>query len=148
MEGAGTRPLCWSDALDTPPTTTGAAIMSEELLALAARCEAATGPDRELELAIWQAVFPETYPPTGHAPLEWLGCYTRSIDIAMTLVPEGLTWRLDNLRSRHGQRSVGSAVVLIDGTRFNGDAATPANALCAAALRARAVSHRDDERRG
>lgn len=84
-----------------------------DLLALAERCEAATGPDRELDVAIALAcgIVRERdgnclyghrdfsvmvlergyYDHDGHAPE--LPAYTASLDAAMTLVPEG--WVLD-----------------------------------------------------
>lgn len=65
-------------------------------------------------------------------------CYTRSLDAALTLVPEGWRFSVDNAFGNGG--AVCGAIV--NNTVFAknaqlGDAATPALALCAAALRAR-----------
>jgi hypothetical protein len=57
------------------------------LLELASRCEKATGPDRELDLAIALAVGDETWAEPDRAKLY----YTASLDAAMSLylrVPE------------------------------------------------------------
>lgn len=55
------------------------------------------------------------------------------IDAAMTLVQEGEIWAIDYLRSPKTVARVGA---------FNqGSAATPALALCAAALKARTIPH-------
>ena len=92
------------------------------LLALAARCEAATGPDRELDA--------ETAVAAGWA--RWLDdeclAYTASLDAAVSLVPAGWT---------------GSIYLDGRGTLYRDDrwtfidksSATPALALCVAAQR-------------
>jgi hypothetical protein len=98
------------------------------LLELAERCEKATGPDFDLSFAIWQAAI-EPIAPSSRQP-----DYTASLDAAMTLVPEGaelVTLVLINSAGR--MPSAG-----IDGGEHISHAATPALALCAAALRARA----------
>ena len=67
-----------------------------------------------------------------------LGCpiprYTTSIDAALTLVPAGFDWRVGHYA---GHPNAGAVVATpeIEATRC--DAATPALALCAAALKAR-----------
>lgn len=140
-----------------------------ELAALADRCEAATGPDRELDFYIWAAlngVTEITNPAEGHPMTPGRGgrvegrdasgelrlygfvdpgktsrnwspyggddrypAYTASLDAAMSLVPEGWEWRV---------ASTGEAECWCgDGSDINLRAATPALALCAAALRAR-----------
>jgi hypothetical protein len=65
--------------------------------------------------------------------------YTASIDAAMTLVPEGMTWFVstDFVPVSAG---VYNGADDDDGLpAFTGDAKTPALALCAAALRAKAA---------
>lgn len=69
-------------------------------LELALRCEAASGPDRELDVAIYVAVFPfpcvelsDAYQATKDRELAHL--YTSSIDAALTLLPTG--WVLAKL---------------------------------------------------
>lgn len=105
----------------------------DELLALAERVMALTGPDREADARI---------AGKAYAP-----AYTASIDAAMTLVPEGWNWMA-------GERNQGlcRAYVENDKPAFVGfssqknpkriwhevTAATPALALTAAALLARA----------
>jgi hypothetical protein len=137
-----------------------APVQIEGLLALADRCEAATGPDRLLDANILWAINPAAFDADAGGDGEHLKpsyCYARggwtlnkadrfylasvpvpyltaSIDAAMTLVPEGWTWTTC---------SFGYARVWIDRLELNppqhaGHADTPALALCAAALRARA----------
>ena len=97
----------------------------QELLALAARCEAASGADRNLTIAVSDACDMET--PHGD-PLT-------SLDAAMTLVPEGWDWCAETFGEdgahgkvwRHGWH---------DDTVIHSNAATPALALTAASLRA------------
>jgi hypothetical protein len=101
---------------------------------LIARLEAATGPDRELDAAIWQAC--------QHADWKWqheryeAPAYTASIDAALTLCG--------------GESGLGSLIAgnFPDGSRgwvarvrspetADGEGRTPALAICIAALRAR-----------
>lgn len=119
------------------------------------RLEKATGPDRELDVAIAFAigrvrerdgnylyatgndsdmvVEPNEY--DDHIVAQPLGYYTRSLDAAATLVPEkAAAWRV-------GRGDVSWAVVS-EGYRDSDkdhtvQAATPAIALCVAALKAR-----------
>jgi hypothetical protein len=121
----------------TDPTT---------LLALADRCEQAAGPDRELDVAIaraldWKPLYRDDYskwwPPAAvedsrarkrsilHHPTQPLPAFTASLDAAVTLVPEGYGWMVMKNVAKVG--------------RWPKRAATPALALCAAALRARAA---------
>lgn len=102
---------------------------------LAERCEQAAGPDRELDEAIAAAVHLKQL--TYSSP-EWIKDpeFTTSLDGALTLVPEGCGL----IYKRHGIKNVWRVQILSGGgeTFVDGDAATPALALCAAALRARA----------
>jgi hypothetical protein len=119
------------------------------LLELAERCERAEGPDRELDARIAElAIANLQVLPAGTGA--WLvledgrqrdasavPAYTASLDVAMTLVPEG------NLPRRLYIRDEATAVFLGD---LEALAATPALALCAAALRARhAMQGQPDE---
>lgn len=137
--------------------------MSAALLDRAARCEAATGPDRDLDRriaaasgrAVWKNgsvwMTREYRPPSGRerspkpvdAPVP---DYTGSIDAALTLVPEGWSWGLSHESERSDGRTFAS--VRRYWSSFDRDhfcwAATPALALCAAALRARAAEKTDD----
>lgn len=132
-----------------------------ELLALAARVEAAEGADRELDAEISVAVHGgeivwktstgtmEAYPTRRYASTGHVGgigaapvpAFTASLDAAASLVPEGHEWRVETLNMRDGR---GGAIVCRPGSaeRFPGVtmhcAATPALALTAAALRAMA----------
>lgn len=118
---------------------------AEELLALAERVEEAEGPDRELDREIKAAVgdawdYAADWGPRDNChPVA--NAYTASLDAVMTLVPEG--WRLRQMNfsgpcaddrkwhlNLHGGREGGDT--------FVGRGRTPALALCAAALRARA----------
>jgi len=110
---------------------------------LAERVEAATGPDRELDRAISDALGVGRFHAAGSSAWQ----YTSSLDTAMTLVPEG--WLLQflqeidyldgedagppwtaELRWRENFSSSGRSACQVW-------CATPALALCAAALRAR-----------
>ena len=98
-----------------------------DLLKLAERCEAAEGPDRELDLDIMRWAENIGGDPANARP------YTASIDAALMLVPKRHTWTLyaDGCAGVCPKRDDDD---LADGTIW---AATPALALCAAALRAR-----------
>jgi len=136
--------------------------MSEELLALAARCEAATRPSLLLERDIAIAIYVDAWPIAGNEARVsvWDGNgrtqltvkpYTTSLDAAMTLVPEGHTvqmsdWDHEILRAKGPWQ----AIVLPMGARGSmqqftfsnrcDHAQTAALALTAAALRARAAT--------
>lgn len=121
----------------------------DDLLALAARVEAATGPDRALDADIELVLHPELVVlpwarvnfQCGKAPyyedtsdpdalnVVFPAVYTRSLDAALTLVPKGWEWEV------YGH---GLAVLRRIGRHKGSSAATPALALTAAALRARA----------
>jgi hypothetical protein len=128
------------------------------LLELAERCEQATGPDRELDVRMGEAIDLQAYEGFGIRDTLRLGSieravemaeshqniwntalprYTASLDAAMTLVDdEGYcaVKRYDKERPR--------CWAYVGDVDFpsTGIAATPALALCAAALRARAAS--------
>lgn len=128
-----------------------------ELIALAERCEAATGPDRELDALIHVAVGRSEGNPiaapgmsgwcvgseTNPNPVLSLA-YTASLDTAMTLVPEGYNWGVGPWEDwKTGPRT---AWAWCDETgedwtdEMNVQAATPALALTAAALRVRSAA--------
>jgi len=116
------------------------------LLALAERCEQAAEPDRELDAEIAVALFGgeiiwktanwtmDQYPTRRFKNSDYIGgyqssgilTYTESIDAAVTLVPEGCGWMVMKNVAKVG--------------RGPKRGATPALALCAAALRARAAA--------
>jgi len=133
--------------------------MTDKLLELAERCEKATGPDRELDCEIAVAALgffvaePRykgdvrycykdsegvTHQP-GNAGDMLARAFTASLDAALTLVPEG--WHISFMsQDRYTQRSM---LALARNGDNSGkiapceDAATPALALTAAALKAR-----------
>jgi hypothetical protein len=96
------------------------------LLELAERCEKATGPDRELDAAINRAI---------HGQRQMVFSYSNSLDAAMTLVPEEMVWFVEAYPGDHSEAAVRWPYYDADERR----AATPALALCAAALKARAA---------
>jgi hypothetical protein len=139
---------------------------NQSLIALAARVEAATGPDRELDLAIsvaidYRDVFngPLYKPYAGDwrwgaggdeiehwtssgkrdgflDPAQFVPRWTASLDAAMTLVPEGMQWFKER-----GAYVPNIAVIQGPTCSFVGETdSTFALALCAAALRARGAS--------
>jgi hypothetical protein len=97
-------------------------------LELAERCEAATGPDRELDAEIAQVVGaqPVMICDTGNVLI--YQSFTASLDAAMTLVPEGRRWLLQTLMTGKYRAEAD--------WNGSGQGSTPALALCAAALRA------------
>lgn len=147
-----------------------------ELEKLVERIEALTGPSREVDALIWCALFapPEAYVKESPFNSEWLTYhlnfrgkealveprglgaprqgqpFTASLDCAMTLVPEGLGWGLTNIEGGDYEAMDFSrcTAVLHGGSveLCRSDAATPALALCAAALRARAADAPNDPR--
>ncbi len=138
----------------------------ETLLALADRVEALTAPDREVDAEIMCAVFgyerdgtmfygksrdyvlERDYYALEGSPQE-LPSPTASLDAAMTLVPEGRGWLAGYGRIRPDEPLGGAMITRIAApTSFAPDAAdkiaeaeaaTPALALTAASLRARAT---------
>ena len=131
------------------------------LLALAERCEQATGPDRALDFMIlkrvrglrdlgcglyemgnWYYALNDDDPSEKHPPFP---SPTASLDAALALVPDGHDWRIEVESGRQpgaicchpDQWSACPGVTMYS-------AATPALALCAAALRARAEEVADE----
>ena len=111
--------------------------MKEELLNLALRVEALSGPERHVDADIAEALGWHQYSGDN-----WIGplgqiavpSYTVSLDAAMTLVPEGCGW---SLAQATYEKSYGCIESGDDRTPdLEARAATPALALCAAALRA------------
>lgn len=131
---------------------------------LAARCEAADGGDRGLDEAIYEALGFCNHKRTEYYCIEdgndtdsgytCLDCgrdtygakkappYSTSLDAAMTLVPEGWDWTLE---SCSGAEKHGASIMQDPGPYIAIRAHTPALALCAAALRARAVEANDGQ---
>jgi hypothetical protein len=122
----------------------------DSLKQLAERVEAATGPDRELDEAICAALYPTYELPYAArcAPTHIQSIvprYSASLDAAMTLVPEGWCktvadwWCGDDKPPFFADCGDLDALKAdVDGIIFQAWAATPALALTAAALRARA----------
>jgi hypothetical protein len=142
---------------------------SDETLKLAERCEQAAGPDRELDAIISATLDGYTaieerhggwIVATGKGVMERsLGlidpgkhsrnftpqhhdtpAYAASLDAAMTLVPEGMLWTVEQW-ANGATASVARTRPYESGKRYH--AATPALALCAAALRARVSAPTD-----
>lgn len=113
----------------------------QTLLELAARCEAATGPDRELSIAVLLAVGWQRYsrnefirPDGMFVNSAHLPDPLASLDAAMALVPEGMQWFKER-----GTYVPNIAVIQGPICSFVGETDTTfALALCAASLRARA----------
>lgn len=123
-----------------------------DLNELADRVEALSGPDRRVDCAIFATVYPDKFGDSAamYARIDWtrnradwmwlrdlgMPAYTASIDAAITLVPDGWNWGVwrrhdwakQNAQVWHPQQ---------ESWTKHGDAATPALAIVAAALRAR-----------
>jgi len=132
--------------------------MNNDMISLAERCEAATGGDRELFKDVWREVFPRPARTwvTDNAS-EWTPEYTdwqelqdrfyelldaeAWLDAAMTLVPDGWVWSMNTFaepnRSASAYLMNASDEIIRTIKQY---IATPALALCAASLRARALS--------
>lgn len=118
---------------------------------LADRIERADGPSRELDAEI--AVASGQYRADRHRPGSFfkadqpnhssLGvpAYTSSLDAAMSLVPEG--WGEGKILWVGGECYVTLSRSHPENMEAKGEAATPAPALCAAALRAKEQDQRD-----
>jgi hypothetical protein len=125
-----------------------------ELLALAKRVEAATGADRELDKDIGEALGaicewidwpdrPQKVLSICNSITRELPAFTASLDSAASLVPEGWAYCVDSNDGGYAtvfpRRELGYLP-----TDPYADAATPALALTAAALRAKAQEKRDE----
>ena len=128
---------------------------SGELLALADRCEKATGPDRDIDCWIENRLDLAKFVPDRPAPHGggWLDKrvepkpYTASLDAAMTLVPEGCFWSMPGLVQPLWDARINHHDGLIC-LPLSQPCATPALALCAAALRAQATNNTISEETG
>jgi hypothetical protein len=118
--------------------------MMDDLIARLAR---ATGPDQELDEAIWRKFGGSVIlvkEAGGYEHRRWMDSenvrwaekltdFTGSMDCAMQLMPGSIDWELKTARHRAGY----IATLFDRQTTFMADAKTPAIALCIAALRAR-----------
>lgn len=105
------------------------------LLELAEKVEKARGADASLNHAIWyRVVLPEQPEMIGGFP-----SYTGSLDAALLLVPEGYIFNLGNGEMCWATVGPKSADFLSRHVAEVERCATPALALCAAALKARAL---------
>lgn len=98
-------------------------------MTLIERIEAATGPDRELDYAIADAVDSLIEESSGR---RYCFAYTGYIDAALTLIPEGCEW---SVALTHDGRGIAE----VWGGGFCSEAATPALALCVVGLLQREV---------
>jgi hypothetical protein len=101
-----------------------------DLLDLAKRCEAADGPNFQLEFDIARAVKSACHPPKN---------YTASVDAALTLMP-GLDWEWSLEWETNSDGGMFARCALGDPMRYRDcEAPTLPLAICAAALKARAL---------
>ena len=122
---------------------------------LSERVDAATGPDRELDRDILIAMHPGSrakgrdeafIPEPSWEPGSYSRCapvYTTSLDAALMLVPSEAFWRLGHDGDGADPSEFRAQVIVpaLGGIDAHGIAiaATPALALCAAALKARSL---------
>lgn len=128
--------------------------MGSDLLKLADACEAATGPDRELDREIAPLIglrIVNEGHPIGRVCYDEnshgvpLPAFTASIDAAMTLLAPGTLWAVGSMEDGPFARLCwpqpdGG----FTGGYFEAEAATAPLALCAAALRARTQATGDE----
>ena len=124
----------------------------QQLLELAERVEGLSGPCRDVDALIKEAFghswdYAADWGPRGSdRPVAYP--YTASLDSAMTLVQEGRDWMVDNFDGPHDRRCSASVfnkpVALYQD--FEGFSTTPALALTAASLRAKAAMIEAGER--
>jgi hypothetical protein len=108
-----------------------------------AKLEAATGPNRNLDALIADAIGL----PVPNDPAGWPLRYSESIDAALTLVPEGWAWSVREGGCYATGKKLLPRAELAEpietefgpgvGVRAQNNAATPAIALCIAALKVR-----------
>ena len=118
--------------------TTGGSVKTEtDLLSLAEQCEGAAGPSRDIDLSIMR------YAMNIGGPSDTAERYTASIDAALTLVPEGCEYRLERRHSK-GMHPAYASIWSVGGRDIdhhdNAHGKTEALAICAAALKARALA--------
>jgi hypothetical protein len=115
---------------------------NEELIALAERVEAASGPDRELDAAINTALRlgSDWSRGTPEASRVWALHFTASLDAAMTLVPEPQSFTISHCGNTCARVQIIGGDPCSNDPEFDGDAASPALALAAASLRALAAA--------
>ena len=101
--------------------------MRDELLKLAEECEKAEGVNFDLECRIGKAI--------GRGERQLSPPYTCSLDAALTLLPGPYAWSVERRVTFDCE-----AIVYGHEMHKSADAATPALAMCAAALRARAAT--------
>ena len=115
--------------------------MMPNLLELAERCEAATGPDRELDFEIAKTIGRERWYAGGHP--QWH--FTASLDAAMSLVDPRALWAIGSMeegpfcRLCWPQPDGG-----FTGGYFEGQAETVPLSICVAALKARSTLSKDE----
>jgi len=115
---------------------------AQKLIALAERCEAASGPDRGLDLDIATLVKRTPFPAwTGQTRARQAKPFTASLDAAMQLVPKehGAHIEIPGEEGAHAYASVWRDTADYDGSTKGRIARSAALALCACALRARAA---------
>jgi len=124
-------------SLDDPRSLLAARLFP--LIELIAALEAAEGPSQTLDCAIesWAVKMPVCIGEFGPQP------FTSSIDTALKLVPEVWLWKLTNCTvPTHGGKYMAVVWKLVSETQarpiISVMGATPAIALCIAALKARA----------
>lgn len=121
--------------------TTKTSSNSDAMLELAERCEAATEGSVGLNWACHAAKIGKPRP--NRDELNEAPDYTRSVDAALTLVPEGWDGALYLATDTHKpevqlETPAMRSALSMDDERVEGAAATLPLALCAAALRAKA----------
>lgn len=110
----------------------------ESLLVLAARVEALTEPDRDLDHDIFNTLNPDKAIPYGRRMLPWVNQYTKSVDDALTLIPLSKE-ASEILHTAWSAVSTKHALHVRFWKEIDGDYGHAlALAICAAALRAHA----------
>jgi hypothetical protein len=113
------------------------------LLALAERCEQAAGPDKELDFTIDDFMLKHGAETDRIRNPRYVLPYTASLDAAVTLVPEGWDFCISKGWGEECAVCLASANKV---TEIISTSTIPALALCAAALRAKAMTQPSSDR--
>ena len=118
---------------------------ADEWRDLARRCREAKGADREIDLALAEALYASGVSPVNYAPEVWLmrnGGWADSIDAIVVLIEKtlpGYDWRVGKCPIDGADKYDAQLYHEDDAKDTDADASSPALALCTAYCEARAA---------